>query len=51
VILNTIGLRDISIIALEGVTRGPAMLERAITLARQSLDQLLPLVDPSSPRG
>jgi FMN-dependent NADH-azoreductase len=51
VILNTIGLLDIHIVALEGVTRGPAMLERAVTLARQMLDQLLPRVDPSSPRG
>ena len=42
VILNTIGLHDIHIIALEGVTRGPAMLERAVTLARQSLDRILP---------
>jgi FMN-dependent NADH-azoreductase len=42
VILNTIGLHDIHILALEGVTRGPAMLERAVTLARQSLDRILP---------
>jgi FMN-dependent NADH-azoreductase len=42
VILNTIGLRDIHFLALEGVTRGPAMLERAVTLARQSLDGILP---------
>jgi FMN-dependent NADH-azoreductase len=42
VVLNTIGLRDIHILALEGVTRGPAMLERAVTLARQSLDRFLP---------
>jgi FMN-dependent NADH-azoreductase len=42
VILNTIGLRDIRFLALEGVTRGPAMLERAVTLARQSLDRILP---------
>jgi FMN-dependent NADH-azoreductase len=42
VILNTIGIRDIHIIALEGVTRGPAMLERAVSLARQSLDRILP---------
>lgn len=41
-ILNTIGIRDIHIIALEGVTRGPAMLERAVSLARQSLDRILP---------
>ena len=41
-ILNTIGLRDIHILVLEGVTRGPAMLERAVSLARQSLDRILP---------
>ena len=41
-ILNTIGLHDIHIIALEGVTRGSAMLERAVSLARQSLDRILP---------
>jgi FMN-dependent NADH-azoreductase len=42
VILNTIGLHDIQILPLEGVTRGPAMLERAVTLARRSLDRILP---------
>jgi FMN-dependent NADH-azoreductase len=42
VILNTIGLQDIHILTLEGVTRGPAMLERAVSLARQSLDRILP---------
>ena len=50
-ILNTIGLRTIHIIALEGVTRGPAMLERAVSLARQSLDHILPRVDPFIPQG
>jgi FMN-dependent NADH-azoreductase len=40
-ILNTIGLRDIHILTLEGVTRGPAMLERAVSIARQSLDRIL----------
>jgi FMN-dependent NADH-azoreductase len=42
VVLNTIGLRDIHILTLEGVTRGPAMLERAVSLARQALDRVLP---------
>jgi FMN-dependent NADH-azoreductase len=41
VVLNTIGLRDIHILTLEGVTRGPAMLERAVSLARQALDRVL----------
>jgi len=41
-ILNTIGLRDIHILTLEGVTRGPAMLERAVSVARQTLDRILP---------
>ena len=41
-ILNTIGLLDVHFLALEGVTRGPAMLERAVSLARQSLDRILP---------
>lgn len=41
-ILNTIGLRTIHIVTLEGVTRGPAMLERAVSLARTSLDRMLP---------
>jgi FMN-dependent NADH-azoreductase len=49
-ILNTIGLHDIRIIALEGVTRGSVMLDRAVTLARQSLDELLPNVDPHIPQ-
>lgn len=41
-VLNTIGLYDIHILALEGVSRGPDMLRRAIALARQSLDHILP---------
>ena len=41
-VLNTIGLRDIHVLALEGVTRGPAMLEWTVSLARQSLDRILP---------
>jgi FMN-dependent NADH-azoreductase len=50
-VLNTIGLRDIHILTLQGVTRGPAMLERAVTLARQALDRILPRVDPFIPQG
>lgn len=41
-VLNTIGLTQIHILALEGVTRGPAMRDRAFTQARQSLDRILP---------
>jgi FMN-dependent NADH-azoreductase len=41
-VLNTIGLRDIHVLALEGVTRGTAMLEWTVSLARQSLDRILP---------
>jgi FMN-dependent NADH-azoreductase len=40
-ILNTIGLRTIHFLTLEGVTRGPAMLERAVSSARQALDRAL----------
>jgi FMN-dependent NADH-azoreductase len=40
-ILNTIGLRTIHFLTLEGVTRGPAMLERAVSEARQALDRAL----------
>jgi FMN-dependent NADH-azoreductase len=50
-ILNTIGIRTIHILSLEGVTRGPAMLERAVSLARQALDRVLPRVDPGIPQG
>jgi FMN-dependent NADH-azoreductase len=41
-ILKTIGLRDIHILTLEGVTRGPAMRELTITDARQSVDRIEP---------
>src|ERR1700733_12830235 len=40
-VLNTVGLHDLHFVTLEGVTRGPAMLERAFGLARQSLDAIL----------
>jgi FMN-dependent NADH-azoreductase len=42
IILNTIGLRTVHFITLEGVTRGPAMLEKAVSLARVALDCILP---------
>jgi FMN-dependent NADH-azoreductase len=47
-ILNTIGLRDIHFLALEGVTRGVDMRERAVAAARVALDALLP--EPVMPR-
>jgi FMN-dependent NADH-azoreductase len=45
-VLNTIGLTDIHVLALEGVTRGPEMLELAVTLGRQALDRILPAPEP-----
>jgi FMN-dependent NADH-azoreductase len=45
-VLHTIGLEDLHFVTLEGVTRGPAMLERAFGLARQSLDAILPRWPP-----
>jgi FMN-dependent NADH-azoreductase len=41
-VLNTIGLKDIHILTLEGVTRGPEVRDRAFNLARQGLDRILP---------
>jgi FMN-dependent NADH-azoreductase len=41
-VLNTIGLRDIQILTLEGVTRGPEMRDRAFARARAVLDKILP---------
>ena len=41
-VLNTIGLHDIHVFILEGVARGAAMQERAISVARQLLDRILP---------
>jgi FMN-dependent NADH-azoreductase len=41
-VLNTIGLHDIHFLALEGVTRGPEMQQRAFNLARENLDRILP---------
>jgi FMN-dependent NADH-azoreductase len=40
-VLNTIGLHDIHILAVEGVSRGPAMLDRALLQCRRSLDTIL----------
>ncbi len=42
-VLNTIGLIDIQILTLEGVTRGPEMRDRAFALAREALDRILPV--------
>lgn len=38
-VLNTIGLTDIHFVTLEGVTRGPEMLDRALTKARALMPQ------------
>jgi FMN-dependent NADH-azoreductase len=40
-ILSTIGISDVHVLTLEGVTRGPAMLERALFGAREALDLAL----------
>jgi FMN-dependent NADH-azoreductase len=40
-ILNTIGLHDIHFLALEGATRGPEMLQRAVAAARADLARVL----------
>ena len=42
-ILATIGLRTVHFITLEGVTRGPEALSRAVATARADLDELLPV--------
>jgi FMN-dependent NADH-azoreductase len=42
-ILGTIGLRQVHFLTLEGVTRGPDVLDRALTRARAVLDQVLPV--------
>lgn len=39
-VLNTIGITDIHFLTLEGVTRGPAMLQRATADARDALSRL-----------
>jgi FMN-dependent NADH-azoreductase len=41
-VLNTIGLTDLHVISLEGVTRGPDNLHQAIEQARSMLDGILP---------
>jgi FMN-dependent NADH-azoreductase len=46
-ILNTIGLKDIHMMALEGVARGPEMRQLALERARGSLDLLLPEPAPA----
>ncbi|MEA2775911.1 MAG: FMN-dependent NADH-azoreductase [Acetobacteraceae bacterium] len=40
-ILTTIGLHDIHFLALEGATRGPEMLQRAVAAARADLARVL----------
>jgi FMN-dependent NADH-azoreductase len=46
-VLNTIGLKDIHILTLEGVTRGTEVRDRAFNLAREALDRILPSRGPN----
>lgn len=39
-VLNTIGITDIHFLAMEGVTRGPAMLQRGTFAAREALTRI-----------
>ena len=48
-ILGTIGLNDIHFLTLEGVARGPAMVERAMVQARKVLDDVLTSPEHRSP--
>jgi FMN-dependent NADH-azoreductase len=41
-VLSTIGIHDLHILTLEGVTRGPAIAEAAFAQARAALDRALP---------
>lgn len=43
-VLNTVGIFDIHILTLEGVTRGAAMVDAAFAQARAALDRVLPPV-------
>ena len=40
-VLETVGIRSLHIIAMEGVTRGPEMADRAIAGARAAIERLL----------
>ena len=42
IVLSTIGIHDTRVLTLEGVTRGPDMVERAWSRARAALDAALP---------
>ena len=42
-VLSTIGIDDLRILTLEGVTRGPAIAEAAFARARAALDAALPV--------
>ncbi|HEX2942554.1 MAG TPA: NAD(P)H-dependent oxidoreductase [Rhodopila sp.] len=44
-VLRTIGIHDVHMLLLEGATRGPDMLARAVALTRRQLDDVLPAVD------
>ena len=45
-VLNTIGIHDLHVLALEGVTRGADIADAAIGRARAALDRSLPLALP-----
>jgi FMN-dependent NADH-azoreductase len=42
-VLNTIGINDLHILTLEGVTRGAAIADAAFARARDALDEVFPI--------
>ena len=47
-IFETIGIADVSFVALEGLTRGPESLDQALSGARRWIEERLPLTPPLS---
>jgi FMN-dependent NADH-azoreductase len=47
-VLNTIGVKDIHFLTLEGISRGPDAREQAFTLARAALDRILPTLSAAA---
>jgi hypothetical protein len=41
-VLSTIGINDLHVLTLEGVTRGAAIADAAFGRAREALDRALP---------
>jgi len=41
-VLGTIGINELHVLTLEGVTRGPDIAEAAFARARDALDRVLP---------